>query len=1302
MVSQSSRPRFQRKFFLYCINTALAAFSAQASATEFHTAPILATGASFPPNILLTLSVEFPTAGAAYQSSLSTNNRQPLINQAEFDKNEYIGYFDPKKCYDYKGNENSDDDDNGYFTPVHMADARGYCGGNLFSGKALNWMTMTTIDIFRQAMTGGNRALGTASAQSNYNNADQPGFTTLRRANVDPKTNRRYGLHMRFLENDGLIRNILPSNVIDAVEKFNKEFEFGPNKTKANRQVLHINNHGFKLRIGGSSMKNDFPVATGKTSVKSYNVVVEVCKPGLEEDNCRTYTDPQTGKPVLKPVGVMQNKVESARFGVFSYANIDGNNIDGGVLRARMKSLQGETTHNGISLGEEINSNGTFAVNPDEQDARNTSVTNSGVINYLNKFGDAGKYKSSDPAGELYYAGLRYLRNRGNWAPWTNWLNLSPLKDGTTINADQKNQAIDGFPVITDWNDPLLRQGDTLASKAAVCRPNYIMYIGDTHTHSDNNVPNFFHNNPAPSGDHEVNPQAALNRLATAESNPFIPGQNVLGSLGATGQNASYGSIAGLSYWARTNDIRSDIVGGQYVHSIMIDVLQDNDYRVGNNGKNHNAFYWAAKYGGFRSNQSERDGGQPALSTSRADRARWTNDAAGASSIPYFSDGVPRNYAAANTPQAMVEAVNKAFNNVEALSDTPSQTALAVEQNHSGIVDLTAANAPLFLQSSYRKNDHGWQGDIIAYTLDADSRSGSPDFTQKWQLSSLLKRSHADSRKVFTRSGSGIDTLGSAAQSAGAAALFGLKGDEGYTAADLKDYVLGKSGKEKTATNPAGVFRPRPDDGLLGTVVNSSVTILPAPVSENLGSCRYSNFQNLKNRSTVYAFSANDGMLHIIDGTGSEKLAYIPSTALPKLKDYAAPQGEHLFINDGTPVVQEVCTPANKTAKSVIIGTAGRGGEAVYAVDATRIGAGESVGSSNILWEFSKKDDEDLGLTVHAPVPVQIKKGSDSVAAVVVSGGYNAKNDKGYIFILQTDTSGSWSQNSNYWKIPLGQSGVGAPKAIDTDKDGNIDRIYVGDEAGKLYRIDYNGSGWAVKTLFNGSWPITGAPDAHFSNGRYTVIFNTGQYFKPADGTAQGLQNYAYGLFDTDGSTIDESSLTQQQISTQVAAVGSRTYFGATSHALSANARGWRLQLPSGYIGIDDALIRRNRTAQFFVFSVNDNEKINTQNSTGNVCANNSGKSALIEVDLRNGGLYSKPIFDTNRDGLFNAQDQPAAMSVNENSLALKRKNMTVNNGVSKVYDGVLSHGDSNQTADEERLNRFKNGVRRISWREIF
>lgn len=114
----------RRRLFSRCIIAALATLSAQASAntsfsgqssaTEFHSSPILATGASFPPNILLTLSVEYPTASSAYQASLAAGST-PLINKNEFDANEYIGYFDPLKCYRYTGNPDTPDDENGYF-----------------------------------------------------------------------------------------------------------------------------------------------------------------------------------------------------------------------------------------------------------------------------------------------------------------------------------------------------------------------------------------------------------------------------------------------------------------------------------------------------------------------------------------------------------------------------------------------------------------------------------------------------------------------------------------------------------------------------------------------------------------------------------------------------------------------------------------------------------------------------------------------------------------------------------------------------------------------------------------------------------------------------------------------------------------------------------------------------------------------------------------------------------------------------------------------------------------------------------
>ena len=70
---------------------------------------------------------------------------------------------------------------------------------------------------------------------------------------------------------------------------------------------------------------------------------------------------------------------------------------------------------------------GIMNLNPDSADATATTtdstaagytvtITNSGVLNYLNRFGKvvSGDYKGYDPVGEMYYAGQRYFRNLGN------------------------------------------------------------------------------------------------------------------------------------------------------------------------------------------------------------------------------------------------------------------------------------------------------------------------------------------------------------------------------------------------------------------------------------------------------------------------------------------------------------------------------------------------------------------------------------------------------------------------------------------------------------------------------------------------------------------------------------------------------------------------------------------------------------------------------------------------------------------------------------------------------------------------
>ena len=260
MKTSARAPSFSLRSTVYYTVAALSAFSLQSSyATEFSQTPIVGINSSYPANVVLALSVEYPTAGAAYEPSGT-----PTLNLDKFTKNNYIGYFDPAKCYSYNPS--------GYFEPVSNATSDGSCGGSTFSGKGLNWLTMSAIDIYRHAMTGGNRAWGTGQDNSAYQNGDSSSSTYLRRAYVDRNTNGQssYGLRTRRLASD-VYGKILPSIY----------------KPAARTNYVEVTNNGFQMTIGG----------------ETFNVVTQVCKLGMLEANCTAYGN------VYKPTGLMQENM---------------------------------------------------------------------------------------------------------------------------------------------------------------------------------------------------------------------------------------------------------------------------------------------------------------------------------------------------------------------------------------------------------------------------------------------------------------------------------------------------------------------------------------------------------------------------------------------------------------------------------------------------------------------------------------------------------------------------------------------------------------------------------------------------------------------------------------------------------------------------------------------------------------------------------------------------------------------------------------------------------------------------------
>ena len=1329
----------------------------QAATVNISNTPLTGVTIKHGPNITLTPSVEHPTAGAAYSNNdfmfegyptLRLGRREPhLQNQW---KVRYLGYFDNTKCYkfhDYNSNA-----DNGYFavSSVAATDSQGrvgLCSGTdeEYSGNFLNWATMSALDIFRYTLTGGNRARGIASGPSNYQAGDTTTETFLRRAYVNPSSNGTAHYRLRYRGIDlganpsaqdlAFLKRIIPASMVDSFATVNTTvglpralgFRYHPaaagqkrphQLVEANVSIKYNNrifflNEGFyvtpvrftdhevlyqdrtaiNVSIAPASVRSIVQKAAdasrGKPNVTGYRlpVVVQVCNPasaggvaGLPEA-CRAYGGH------YKPEGLMQqygrgNGPDSrpARFSVFSYQLNDTNNVSGGVLRARMKYLDRTQTEGSVVYGKEWDERtGVLEVNPDSYDASQTGVANSGAINYINKFGDAGRYKGLDTSAELFYTAQRYLRRKGMPAYYEQTQRTYGINPTTA----------DGFPMIYQWDDPLTR--GLASSSEAQCRSNTMILIGDTFTHDEKDLPNFGSNSGV-KDDSEVKTREILEKILDQEQFKGLGSASwdMNRGSGASGGGSGYSpaGLIALAYWGRTQDIRQDIPGDQYINTFTIDVLENGKGRFEQNdsASRGNAYYWAAKYGGFEY--------EPAKSVNLPNdkRSSWTSDPEGGSSSPVlFPQGMPNNFALGNNPENMRSALIKAFGQASKYTD-PSQAFVGVTEHKNSIVDV-GANKTLGLQSTY--NAEKLTGDVIAQRIGVQGTGLT--FTPAWRASTKLEVYHSasgwSSRKLFTESATGSAVQFNPANlSQFSQALSSGNRVTGSLASSLVQYVLGDPTQENST------WRVR-EGNLMGTVVNSGVQPILPPQQIPAG-CAYSN-PNIQVRNNYYAVASNAGVLHILDQDGKEVMGYIPSTALPKLYSLALPveNPPHQYLNDGTPIVEEVCF--GNSAKTIVVGTAGRGGESVYALDVTDLG---SPGTGNIMWEFSKADDADLGLTVGKPT---IAKDKDNNPIVIFSSGINSGSSNGYLYVLRADNRGAWQLNSNYWKIPLGQDGVGEPAVYDQDGDKIPESVFVGDLSGKMWRVDYTKSSntWAKaygnQPLYTPSGvgaPITAAPYVVQTGGHLYVVAGTGQYFSLPDVSAS-VQNYAFGFFAERGPVTDADLLGQSFVGDgqKVDALHStnqtlqQKIYQVTRNALNSSHKGWRLTLHRGQAIVSQPGVRSNRIATFTA--------VRTLADGTNVCGVN-GATALIAVNLQNGGQYSQPIFDTNKDGRFDGRDILGGMVETAGIIApVGTARETVINGrryITNIYAGDSGSFTLNTNPLEHAL------IRRISWREIF
>ncbi|NEV65138.1 PilC/PilY family type IV pilus protein [Thiorhodococcus minor] len=427
-----------------------------------------------------------------------------------------------------------------YFYPSGDVSS-GACNGSTWSGNFLNWATMTAIDEFILAMTGGHRTY------------DTPDKVVVERAR---KTDNDNWYPWKAIGSS--INGVSPSTV-----------------TPYSVDELWVYNTAYGFEV--ATNKDDAKVGSGSGYLDFFGAAVQVCDidEGVEQ-NCTKYTD--DSDIWYKPEGLMQRNMQRMRFGIMAYSNDNSKARDGGVLRAPMKFVGPKLPSGQDNPDKEYTDQGDYIDNPE-----NYADGNSGVLNYLNKFHKPG-YKSYDPVSELFYECLNYYKNRGPTS--TFYSGLTEAQKG-------------GFPVYETWDDPIQYWCQTnyiigindaypwldkkLPGTSFTSCPVATDASGNQSA-NDCGEPS----NPDP----DINVTSLTNQVGAMESRGAIGEDYAYDQSGRN--NSNY--IGGLAYYANTNDIRDDFIGDQTVTTFMID---SQEYHATPNVGNTNVLWLAGKYGGF-------------------------------------------------------------------------------------------------------------------------------------------------------------------------------------------------------------------------------------------------------------------------------------------------------------------------------------------------------------------------------------------------------------------------------------------------------------------------------------------------------------------------------------------------------------------------------------------------------------------------------------------------------------------------------------------------------------------------------
>jgi len=449
-----------------------------------------------------------------------------------------------------------------------------------------------------------------------------------------------------------------------------------------------------------------------------------------------------------------------------------------------------------------------------------------------------------------------------------------------------------------------------------------------------------------------------------------------------------------------------------------------------------------------------------------------------------------------------------------------------------------------------------WQGYLKAYDRDSNGlipvdANGIPSGTPAWEAGQRLTTQSASSRTIYTL----VSGARQAFTTGNSAITTTLLNAADTTEKDkIINYTRGTPDINDEDTD-GNTTEERP--WKLGDIFHST-PVMVAPPFQVSSDSSYNDFKAAQgSRTTVLIAGANDGMLHAFwESDGTELWALIPPDVLDQLKDLTAVSGEHEYSVDSSPIAADV--KIGGSWKTIVVFGQRRGGTNYYALDIT------DTTNPQYLWTFN---DPNLGETWSEPAigKVKMSDGTDKWVAFVGAGfdstfanySGSSKTSEGFFVIDLSNGSKLWeyynatgsTDDRQYMNFSLPAN----PTAVDLDNDGYIDRVYIGDVGGQLWKFDVAPTGgatvsgglvtnWTGKRLFTAASSQVNPPAAgefypaqaiftppalaYDRNNNLWVFFGTGDRYHPNNTSSNRVYGIKENTTMTNGSTLTESSLT--------------------------------------------------------------------------------------------------------------------------------------------------------------------------------